>query len=62
MATGAGQQMVKPAVEGMGFTETLKSLNLDTISIAAGIPKYQNGFAFVLKLPGVSSVLEELLK
>lgn len=62
MATGAGQQMVKPAVEGMGFTATLKSLNLDTISIAAGIPKYQNGFAFVLKLPGVSSVLEELLK
>ena len=62
MATGAGQQMVKPAIEGMGFTATLKSLNLDTISIAAGIPKYQNGFAFVLKLPGVSSVLEELLK
>ena len=54
--------MVKPAIEGMGFTATLKSLNLDTISIAAGIPKYQNGFAFVLKLPGVSSVLEELLK
>ena len=62
MATGAGQQMVKPAIEGMGFTATLKSLNLDTISIAVGIPKYQNGFAFVLKLPGVSSVLEELLK
>lgn len=62
MATGAGQQMVKPAVEGMGLTATLKSLNLDTISIAAGVPKYQNGLALVLKLPGVSSVLEELLK
>ena len=62
MATGAGQQMVKPAVDGMGLTATLKSLNLDTISIAAGVPKYQNGFALVLTLPGLSKVLEELLK
>ena len=62
MATGAGQAMVKPVVDGMGLTDTLKKLNLDTISIAAGVPKYQNGVALVLKLPGLSKVLEELLK
>ena len=62
MATGMGQQMIKPAVEGMGFGTALKATNLDTISIAAGIPKYENGFALVLKLPGVTHVLEELLK
>ena len=62
MATGAGQGMLKPAVEGMGLTNTLKSLNLDTISLAAGVPKYQNGVALVLKLPGLTKVLEELLK
>lgn len=62
MATSLGQQMVKPAVEGMGFTDTLKSLNLDKISIAAGVPKYQNGCALVLTVPGLSKVLEELLK
>ena len=62
MATGMGQTMVKPAVEGMGFTAAFKALNLDCISIAGGIPKYQNGFALVLKLPGLTHVLEEVLK
>ena len=62
MAKGMGQNMVKPAVEGMGFTDSLKALNLDCISIAGGIPKYKNGYAFVLKLPGLTHILEELLK
>lgn len=62
MAQGMGKNMIKPAVEGMGFVDSLKALNLDTISVAGGIPKYENGYAFVLKLPGLTHVLEELLK
>ena len=57
-----GTQMIKPAVEGMGFTNILKALNLDTISIAVGVPKYQNGAALVINLPGLSTILDDILK
>ena len=62
MAKNAGSQMAKPAIEGMGFGAALKALNLDSISIAGGIPKYNNGFALVIKVPGLTKVVEEILK
>ena len=62
MAKGTGQNMVKPMVEGMGFGNAVKAINLDSITCAAGVPKYGNGVAVVLKLPGLTHVLEELLK
>ena len=62
MATGMGQNVLKTAVEAAGFGTALKALNLDCISIAYGVPKYQNGHALILKLPGLTHVLEELLK
>jgi hypothetical protein len=62
MAKTSGQQMIKPTLDGMGFTDKVQSLNLDTISITAGVPKYKNGINLVLKFPGLTSVLEQLLK
>ena len=62
MAKGTGQNMVKPMVEGMGFGNAVKAINLDSITCAGGFPKYGNGLAVVLKLPGLTHVLEELLK
>ena len=56
------QQMVRPILDGMGLTSTIKSLNLDNISFSIGVPKYQHGLALVLKFPGLTYVLEELLK
>ena len=62
MAIGMGQNVLKTAVDAAGFGTALKALNLDCISIAYGAPKYQNGHALILKLPGLTHVLEELLK
>lgn len=62
MAIGSGKQFVKPMVEGMGFGPALQAINLDRIAVAGGVPKYENGFAFVLTIPGLSQVLEEMLK
>ena len=62
MAKGTGQNMVKPMVEGMGFGNAVKAINLDSFTLAGGFPKYGNGIAVVLKLPGLTHVLEELLK
>lgn len=62
MALGMGQSLIKPAVSSMGFDGPLKTINLDTITIAAGVPKYQNGLALSIKIPGLTKVVEEILK
>ena len=62
MAKNAGAQMAKPAIEGMGFGGALKALNLDSFSVAGGVPKYSNGLALVLRIPGLTKVVEEILK
>lgn len=62
IAIGSGQQFIKPAVESMGFGPALQAINLDKIIIATGVPKYENGCALVLSIPGLSQVLGEILK
>ena len=62
MAKNAGASMAKPAIEGMGFGGALKALNLDSFSVAGGVPKYSNGLALVLRIPGLTKVVEEILK
>ena len=62
MAKNAGPQMAKPYIEGMGFGGALKALNLDSFSVAGGVPKYSNGLALVLRIPGLTKVVEEILK
>ena len=62
MAKQTGANVAKPAIEGMGFGGALKALNLDSLSVAAGVPKYSNGFALVIKVPGLTKVVEEILK
>ena len=56
-----GPQFVKPHLEALGGVEPLKSTNIDSISISVGVPKYQNGFAIVIKIPGLSKVVGDLL-
>ena len=62
MAKQTGANLAKPAIEGMGFAGALKALNLDSLSVAGGFPKYSNGFAVVIKIPGLTKVVEEILK
>jgi len=46
----------------MGFADTIKALDLDSISISFGVPKYHNGYAISIKIPGLSSVLGGMLE
>ena len=61
-AKTVGTSVLKPTVEQFGFLDALKALKVDNISIVAGFPKYENGYAITLNLPGLTHVLEELLK
>ena len=62
MAKQTGANVAKPAIEEMGFGGALKALNLDSLSVAAGVPKYSNGFALVIKVPVLTKDVEEILK
>ena len=61
MVKTMGPQMVKPQLQALGAIEPLKSTNIDVLSIAAGVPKYKNGCALVIKIPGLSKVVSDLL-
>ena len=59
MAEQLGQQMIKPTLEGMGLLESAKAANIDEISIAFALPKYQSGIAHVVKIPGLTKLINE---
>ena len=61
IAIGMSQQMIAPMIDSFGMTETVKVMDLDTISISLGVPKYQHGYAISLKIPGISKVIEGIL-
>ena len=61
MAMGFVQGMIVPMINGIGMTDTAKVLDLDYISISLGVPKYENGYAISLKLPGLTQVLGKVL-
>jgi hypothetical protein len=56
------QQLVIPLIDSFGMVDTAKVLDLDYISISLGVPKYENGYAISLKLPGLTKVVEDILK
>ena len=49
--------MIKPILEQYGLVESAKATDVDEISISMVFPKYQNGLAHVVKLPGFSKAL-----
>ena len=53
--------MIVPMINTFGVADTAKVLDLDYISISLGVPKYENGYAISLKLPGLTKVLEKVL-
>ena len=56
---GLFTNMVKPILEQYQLVESAKATDVDEISISAVCPKYQNGIAHVVKLPGFSKAFSE---
>jgi len=59
MAEQLGSQMIKPTLENMQMLDAAKAANIDEISLAFATPKYQCGVAHVIKLPGVTKMINE---
>jgi len=54
-----GKNMLKPLLEQYQLIDSVKATDVDEISISFTIPKYQNGIAHVIKLPGFSKAFAE---
>ena len=57
MAMGMGLTFIVPMLQQFGMIDTVKVLDLDSISISLGVPRYKTGYAISLKIPGLSQVL-----
>ena len=56
------KQFIVPFISGLGMKDAVKATDLDKISISLSVPKYKNGLALSLKIPGLSKVLDEMLE
>ncbi len=56
---GLFANMVKPILEQYQLVESAKATDVDEISLSVVCPKYQNGIAHVVKLPGFSKAFTE---
>ena len=59
MAEQLGGQMIKPTLDSMGLLDSAKAANIDQFTISYVIPKYQTGFAHVVKVPGLTKLINE---
>ena len=59
MVEQLGSQMIKPFLESMQMLDAVKAANIDKIGIAWGTPKYQAGIAQIIKLPGITEMINE---
>ena len=62
MTIGMAQGFAIPMLMQLELVEAIKSIDFDYISLSIGFPKYKNGYAISLKLPGLSQIFGELLE
>ena len=55
------KDMLKQFLEYYNLMETIKSINLDNLCYTFGFPKYKNGLAIIIKLPGITQYLNNIL-
>ena len=59
MAEQLGGQMIKPTLDSMGLLDSAKAANIDQFTISYVIPKYHTGIAHVVKVPGLTKLINE---
>ena len=57
--TGTIESKVLPKLKELGLIETAKASDIDEVEISFVIPKYSNGIAHVIKLPGFSKAFSD---
>ena len=50
---------VVPKLKELALVDTAKASDIDEIAVSVTIPKYENGLAHVIKLPGFSKAFSD---
>ena len=61
-AMGMTQNLLIPMMTQMGILDAAKVLDLDNISLSVGVPRYENGCAITIKIPGLNQVFDKMVK
>jgi len=56
------QSIIIPMIKNFGLVDVFRATVFDSIYIALGIPKYQNGYKISIKLPGITNVIDNLME
>ena len=57
--SGFINERVIPKLKELGLVDTAKATDIDNVSVSFVFPKYENGIAHVVKLPGFSKAFTE---
>ena len=58
-ASGFLNERVLPKLKELLLVDTAKTTDIDNVSVSLVFPKYENGIAHVVKLPGFSKAFTE---
>ena len=57
MTIGLTKQLLIPNIIQYGLEDLVKAINIDCISLSLGFPKYKNGYNLLIKIPGLTKIL-----
>ena len=57
MAEGIVKQLLIPMIIQFGSIDFIKAINIDCISLSLSFPKYKNGYNLLIKIPGLTKIL-----
>ena len=57
MTIGFTKQLLIPNIIQYGLKDLVKAINIDCISLSLGFPKYKNGYNLLIKIPGLTKIL-----
>lgn len=61
MAVGIVKQLLIPIICQFGLMDSVKAINIDCISLSLSFPKYKNGYNLLIKIPGLTKILNRFI-
>ena len=55
------KQLLIPIICQFGLMDSVKAINIDCISLSLSFPKYKNGYNLLIKIPGLTKILNRFI-
>ena len=60
-AVESTKQLLIPIIISFGLKDFIKAINIDCISLSLSFPKYKNGYNLLIKIPGLTKILNRFI-